>query len=212
MTPRPDIFSFEENQRVGDVSHLVKESGYSRIPVHQGDLDSVVGVLYAKDLINVEDYVSVKDIMRSIFFVSERKKVDSLLRDFKQKQIHIAMVVNEHGTVVGLITIEDLLEEIVGEIYDEMDTPEDNLEGFVRKNKTGSLLVKGKIELDELESVLGIMLDDKTHHNTLSGLIMDKLNRIPETGEELHYGNYIFIVKEMSGHRVDEVEIRKRKS
>jgi len=210
MTPRPDIFSFEADKTVEEIRSVIKESGYSRVPIYEGDLDNTVGIIFAKDLLGLDDHITLRDIMRPVFFVPETKKIDSLLRDFKAKQMHIAMVVNEHGTVVGLITIEDLLVEIVVDIYDEMDTPaEDNVEGFVKHQKTGELLVKGKIELEELESILGIVIADKTENNTLSGLFMDKLNRIPEVGEELVIEGYLFKVQTMDQNRIEDVEIKK---
>jgi CBS domain containing-hemolysin-like protein len=209
MTPRPDIYSFEADKTVGEVRLLIKESGFSRVPVYEGDLDNTVGVIYAKDLLGLDDGVGLKTIMRPVFFVPETKKVDSLLRDFKAKKIHIAMVVNEHGTVVGLITIEDLLEEIVGEIYDEMDSPTDGVEGLLKKGDRGELFVRGKIELDELEKLLDVHFDDGLENNTLSGLFMEKLNRVPEEDEELVLHGFSFVVRKMNQNRIEEVEIKK---
>jgi len=208
MTPRPDIYSFEAEKTVGEIRIQIKESGYSRVPIYEGDLDNTIGVIYAKDLLGLEDNIVIKDMMRPVFFVPETKKIDSLLRDFKSKKIHIAMVVNEHGTVVGLITIEDLLEEIVGEIYDEMDSPEDGVEGLLKKGNDGELFVRGKIELDDLEKLLGVNFEDNLENNTLSGLFMEKLSHVPEENEELRLFGYLFIVRKVNQNRIEEVEIR----
>lgn len=209
MTARPDVFSLPIHLKVGDVMAEVKEKLYSRIPVYSEDLDNTEGILYVKDLLQCEDHVPLKDLVRPVFYVPETKRIDTLLREFKLKKMHLAMVVNEHGTVVGLVTIEDLLEEIVGEIYDEDDMPEGETNP-IREIGDHHFMMEGRTEVDEVEDALGMKLDDE-ESSTLSGFVMHKLNRIPDVGDIFQFKDYRFIVKSVEGQRVEEVEILKKK-
>jgi CBS domain containing-hemolysin-like protein len=172
MTPRPDIIAFEDTQSVEEVIEKIKKTGLSRIPIYEHDLDNTIGFIHAKDLIDINHQTQLKHLLRRVFFVPESKRVDQLLREFKSKKMHLAMIVNEHGTVVGLITIEDLLEEIVGEIYDETDTQEE-VESDIKKLNDEEFLIKGGAELDEVESALGVPLHDEDN-TTMSGFIFSK--------------------------------------
>jgi CBS domain containing-hemolysin-like protein len=209
MTARPDVFSLSIDLKVEDVLPEVKEKLYSRIPVYTDDLDNTEGILYVKDLLRADDHTMLKDLVRPVFYVPETKRVDTLLREFKQKKMHLAMVVNEHGTVVGLVTIEDLLEEIVGEIYDEDDMPEGETNP-IREIADHHFMIEGRAELDEVEEALEMKMDDEDS-STLSGFVMTKLNRVPEKGDVFQFKNYRFIVKEIDGQRVEQVEIIKKK-
>ena len=210
MTARPDVVSLESSILVKDAKTLIKKTGFSRIPVYEADSDNIIGAIYAKDLLQVKNDKEIKHFVRDVFFVPETKKVDSLLREFKKRKIHLAIVVNEHGTMVGVITIEDLLEEIVGEIYDETDNVED--EKDIKKLKKDCFLVKGRVEIDELEKVLKINIEDFTENSTLSGFLMEKLNGVPEKGEILTFAKHDFIVENIDHNRVEEVRIVRHKT
>ncbi|MDD3175421.1 MAG: CNNM domain-containing protein [Candidatus Nanoarchaeia archaeon] len=203
MTPRPDVEALEDHLRVDDVIAQIKEKGYSRIPLYKGDLDHITGVLYTKDLLMVDGRKQLKSIAKAPFFVHETKLADQLLREFKIKKNHLAIVVNEHGTMLGIVTIEDLLEEIVGEIYDETDTIED-ITPDIRKINETDYVMRGKAEIDDVERVLNIHLDDEDN-STLSGFIVKKLAHIPKEGEHFKLHGYKFVIKEVNTNRVEKV-------
>ena len=208
MTPRPDILGFKDTKKVREILGEIKKHGFSRIPVYSEDLDTIIGILYAKDLLSVNPEDRIKDLLRPAFFVPETKRIDTLLREFKQKKIHLAIVVNEHSTTVGLVTIEDLIEEIVGEIYDETDTVEHRKKA-IREFRKDAFLILGKTELDEVEEVLEIRFIDGDY-TTLSGFIMSELNRVPEAKDSFIFKDYKFIVNKVDNQRIEEVEVIKQ--
>ncbi|MGM5481462.1 MAG: hemolysin family protein [Nanobdellota archaeon] len=207
MTPRPDVLAFEHSKRVSEVIDTIKEKGYSRIPVFEKDMDNIIGILYAKDLLIVSDHQILGDIIRPAFFIPETKPIDSLLMDFKQKQVHIAIVVNEHGTMTGIVTIEDLLEEIVGEIYDETDTGEQVTKN-ARKVSDTEFIFKGRCELKEASYYLDTPLVD-SGSSTISGFIMNSLKRLPFEGEIVKISSLKFEIKKIKHHRIDRVIVTK---
>ena len=207
MTARPDVFALENNLKVKDVLKLIKEKGYSRVPVYEEDLDTVVGVLYAKDLLGASLETNINTLLRDPFFVPESKRVDNLLREFKQKKVHLAIVVNEHGTTVGVITIEDLIEEIVGEIYDETDPEEEAVP--IKEIGPHNYIIEGKTEIDEVEKALKIKLHEKDS-STLSGFMMHQLKKVPDNGDSFSFGGFRFIVRKVESQRVEKVEIIKQ--
>lgn len=209
MTARLDVFAFEQDLKVKDIIEDTKKSGYSRIPVYKKQLDEVIGVLYAKDLLDANPEITLKQIVRPAFFVPETKRIDLLLREFKQKKIHIAMVVSEHGVVTGIVTIEDLIEEIIGEIYDETDKPE-NIINPIKKINKDTFSIKGKVHISDVEDKLSIEFGDEDN-STISGYITSKLNRIPEVGDSVIDGDYEFIVKKVDHKRVKELYAKRIK-
>lgn len=207
MTPRPDMFAIESNHTVDEVLSSITENGYSRIPIYEGDLDNIIGILYVKDILTIDNTRSVKDILRPAFFVPETKRIDSLLREFKQKKMHLAIVVNEHGTTVGVVSIEDLIEEIVGEIYDETDNIE-HIKRPIHEVTPNHYFIKGKAEIEDVSKALKISISN-TDSSTMSGFVMDTLNKVPEEGDAFTYKNFRFIVKKVSSQRVEQVEVIK---
>ncbi|MGE0792743.1 MAG: hemolysin family protein [Candidatus Woesearchaeota archaeon] len=209
MTPRPDVLAFEDHLSVKDVINEIKEQGYSRMPIYNEDLDHITGILYTKDLLGVDENKKIKSLAKSPLFVPETKLADQLLKEFKQRKMHLAVVVNEHGTMLGIVTIEDLLEEIVGEIYDETDTAEDITPDIKKINQT-DFVIKGKADLSDVEEVLGIELDDG-NNSSFSGFIMKHLSHIPKEDEHFKLHGYKFVVKEIGHHRVEKVFVIKLK-
>ena len=207
MTPRPDMFALEVNNSLEDVLVEIMQNGYSRIPIFEGDLDNIVGILYVKDILSVDNSAFIKDVLRPAFFVPETKRIDSLLREFKLKKMHLAIVVNEHGTTVGVVSIEDLIEEIVGEIYDETDTIE-HIRRPIHEITPNHFVMKGKAELEDVSKALKVSLID-ADSSTLSGFVMDMLNRVPNEGDAFTHKGYRFIVKKVNSQRVDQVEVIK---
>lgn len=200
MTPRADMFIVDVDEPL-DLK-TIAESGFTRIPVIEGDIDHVVGILNIKDIFmhqtTSETPVNVRTIMRSPYFVPENKKLDRMLHQFKARKNHIAIIIDEHGGVSGLITLEDLLEELVGEIRDETDKEEPHI---IRK-KPKEWMVLGKSEIEEVNEKLGMQIPETREYDTFSGFILDRIGRIPEEDEVFTIDGYKVIVLEMDGNRI----------
>ena len=206
MAPRADMFVIDVNEEL-KLEEIVK-SGFTRIPVIEEDIDHVVGILNIKDLLMHQatsaEAVDVRKIMREPYFVPENKKLDNLLQQFKKRKQHMAIVVDEHGGVSGLITLEDALEEIVGEIVDETD----RIEPHIVKLKKDEWRVLGKSEIDEVNETIEMGIPDSREYDTFSGYVLDQIGRIPQEKEEIPLGNFLITVKEMDGNRIREYIVR----
>ena len=200
MTPRADMFIVDVDEPL-DLK-TIAESGFTRIPVIEGDIDHVVGILNIKDIFmhqaTSETPVNTRTVMRPPYFVPENKKLDRMLHQFKARKNHIAIIVDEHGGVSGLITLEDLLEELVGEIRDETDKEEPHI---IRK-KPKEWMVLGKSEIEEVNEKLGMQIPETREYDTFSGFILDRIGRIPEEDEVFTIDGYKVIVLEMDGNRI----------
>ncbi len=210
MTPRADMFVIEGNEALR-LEEIV-QSGYTRIPVIDDDIDHVVGILNVKDLLKhqatSDAAVDARKIMRKPYFVPENKKLDSLLKQFKKRKQHLAIVVDEHGGVSGLITLEDALEEIVGEIVDETDTFEPN----IVKLKPDGWRVLGKSEIDEVNEKIPMNIPDLKEYDTFSGYVLNQIGRIPQEKEEIPLGDFLITVNAMDGNRINEYIVRQKKA
>ena len=208
MTPRADMFVIDADEEL-KMEEIVK-SGFTRIPVIDGDIDHVIGILNVKDLLlhraTCDDAIDVRKIMREPYFVPENKKLDNLLQQFKKRKQHMAIVVDEHGGVSGLITLEDALEEIVGEIVDETDI----VEPRIVKLNNNEWRVLGKSEIDEVNEKIAMNIPDTREYDTFSGFILDQIGRIPHEKEEIPLGGFIVTVKEREGKRIKEYIVRKK--
>jgi CBS domain containing-hemolysin-like protein len=206
MVPRPDVEAIESDKTLRDVQDLVLEHGYSRIPVYADDLDEVVGVVYAKDVLKAlhqgRSDMPLADIVREAHFVPESKKVADLLREMQQEKFHIALVTDEYGSVSGLITLEDLLEELVGEITDEYDVEEPELEEVA----AGVYRVDGKLAIDEVNEVLDTELPDE-EWDTVGGLMLGLMGSIPDEGQEVRFQNLRFKAEKVNGRRIVKILI-----
>ena len=206
MLPRPDITAIEADKALRDVQALVLQHGYSRIPVFEDDLDQVTGIVYAKDVLKAlhqgKNDMPLSEIVREAHFVPESKKVADLLREMQKEKFHIALVTDEYGSVVGLITLEDLLEELVGEITDEYDTEEPELEQVA----DDVYRVDGKLSIDEVNELLDVELPDE-EWDTVGGLMLGLLGSIPDEGEEVSFRNLRFTAERVDGRRISKVLI-----
>ncbi|SLM27472.1 conserved membrane hypothetical protein [Desulfamplus magnetovallimortis] len=206
MTPRADMYVVDVNEPL-NIKTILK-SGYTRIPVIDNNIDNIVGILNVKDLFawyheNCLDGatpvpVDISEIIREPFFIPASKKLDSLLHAFKQMKNHIGIVVDEHGGVSGIVTMEDVLEEIVGEIIDETD----HFDPHIVKLNGGKWIVLGKTDIDELNKKLELSIPESNDYDTFSGFILDKIGRIPKVGETIKIGKYAVTVKERDGNRI----------
>jgi CBS domain containing-hemolysin-like protein len=206
MVPRVDMVCAEANTDIPTLLALIREMGHSRIPIYRGSIDNIIGVVYAKDLLKYEESpeeaASIEALARSPYFVPETKKVDDLLREFQQEKIHLAIVVDEHGGIAGLVTLEDLLEEIVGEIQDEYDAEQPMYEAL----PDGSLLVDAKLNIDALNEIMHTEIVSEDFE-TIGGLIYAALDRVPEPGETIDYKDLRMVVREVEGQRIAKVAI-----
>jgi putative hemolysin len=208
MTPRKDIIAVEETASLEEVIAMFLRERISRILVTGTDLDDVKGVLLGKDLLNLlgkpaSDF-HLRKFLRPVFFVPNSKKVDELLQELRQEAIHFAVVLDEHGGVDGVVTLEDLIEEIVGEIFDEYDSPIEELD--VRSLTTGDLVVEGSTMIDDLNSSRGLSIP-RGHYDTIAGFVIHLLGRIPKTGEQVKWENYILKVENTFQNRITSVRI-----
>ena len=209
MTPRADMFVIEADEKP-DLEKFV-ESGYTRFPVIEGDIDHVIGILNIKDLflhyVTTNGETSLRKIMQPAYFVPENKKLDSLLQAFKKRKQHMAIVVDEHGGVSGLITLEDALEEIVGEITDETDKDQPQ----IIKIKADEWVVPGKSEIEDVNEKIPMNILESKDYDTFSGYVLNSIERIPKEREEIQIGNFLITVKEMDGNRIREYVVRQQK-
>lgn len=215
MIPRTEIVAIEVGTPLAEVIETFLSSGYTRLPLYEDSLENIVGVLYAKDLLRsrtqqAEKEVDLRAIARPPFFISEYQHVDDLLTTFRGKGIHIAIVIDEYSQVIGLVTLEDVLEELVGEIQDEYDVPLDN--AFVQR-EDGSWLVDGMTDHELVREKIGMPPqpeDERGDYHTLAGLILKHIGHIPKIGEKVTIGNVILEVVDMDGRRIDKVLIRSK--
>ena len=205
MVPRIDVAALEVKTSLKDALAVIVQAGHSRIPVYEDTVDTVVGILYAKDLLRYwPDFetLNLRDILRDAYFVPETKPVDELLQELQQRKVHIAIVVDEYGGVAGLVTIEDVLEEIVGEIQDEYDTEE----AFVERISPEEAIFDGRTDLHDVNDAMGIDLPTGTS-DTLGGLIHSSLGRLATIGDWVRVGDVELRVISMLGRGIRKVHV-----
>lgn len=214
MTPRPDMVMISVESTIKEALSLIKEEGFSRIPVYRKDFDDIIGVVYVKDLIdsilNGLDGDKIENLLRKPIYVPETKLCSKLLREFQEEKVHIAIVIDEYGGTSGLVTMEDLLESIVGEIEDEKDDEDLEIEEITKD----VYLVDGKTSIEKLEKTLGISLptEEDYGNDTVAGWVLEHLETIPEEGEQIVLpveNGFEVSVEEMDDHRISKVKISK---
>ncbi|MFN8475021.1 MAG: hemolysin family protein [Anaerolineae bacterium] len=210
MVPRIDIVALDMETPLQEVLNTIIECGHSRLPVYEENIDQVAGVLYAKDLLRALRDIrgggaepSLRDLLRPAYFIPETKPVDDLLAELKRIKVHLAVVVDEYGGTAGLVTIEDLLEEIVGEIQDEYDTEEP----ISQTISAQEIIYDARANLDDLNEELDLHLPTG-ENDTLGGLIFSQLGRVPEVGDEVQVENVRLIVLTVHGRRIGKVRIK----
>ena len=211
MTSRIDIVAVEYNTQFNRLLSIVVESGYSRIPIYSLNLDNIKGILFAKDLlpfIHKSNDFQWQSLIRPAYFVPESKMIDDLLTEFQKNKIHIAVVIDEYGGTCGIVTMEDILEEIVGEISDESDVEEEVL---YKKLDGNIFLFEAKILLNDFCKIIGIngnFFDDvKGEFETLAGLILELKGEIPKKNEKIEYKNFVFVVESVDNRKIIQVRV-----
>ncbi|WP_286905734.1 HlyC/CorC family transporter [Clostridium sp. UBA1652] len=204
MVQRVDIVALGLDSTYDDVIDIIKEEQFSRIPVYNESIDDIIGIMYVKDLIllNNKDNFKVQDCIREAYYTFEFKKVTELFKEMKKSRNHMAVVLDEYGGTVGIVTIEDLLEEIVGEIEDEYDELEEEIEVV----KEDEYIVDGRIRLDDLSDLIGVKMESE-EFDSIGGFVIGQLGRIPEPKEEVSYENMRFVVEEIDKNRIKKVRI-----
>lgn len=208
MVPRTDMVTVERRTPVEGLVEVIRECGHSRIPVYEGRVDRIIGIVHVKDLLlrlsSKEQIRDLGDIVRPAYFVPETKKIDELLREFQREKIHMAIVVDEYGGTAGLVTLEDLLEEIVGEIQDEYDFEVP----LYRRLDESTLVVNAKIDLHDLNELLEIDLPTEEGYESLGGFILSLVGYVPAESEVVKYNGYQFVIEKVDGNRIVQVRIR----
>ena len=224
MTPRTDIIALDVNAPLEDVLRIVDESGFSRYPIYEGTIDGIIGLVLTKDMLkvllptasravgaigsaardaSVADF-SVRSLVRPVHVIPGSREVEDVLADFKRLKEHMAIVLDEYGGTAGIITMEDLLEEIVGEILDEYDTPEDLDEPVL--TRAGETVVPGSSNIGELNDHFGLSVPDEDA-TTIGGFVFGILGRVPQPGDRVIAGGAIFTVRTMEGRRIDTLAV-----
>lgn len=207
MVPRPDMITVSVDTSSEEALDLFLEAGKSRIPVYGEDTDDILGVLYARDLLQLWDDKGgprpARDLMREAYFVPETKKVPNLLREMQANQVHMAIAVDEFGGTAGLVTIEDLLEELVGEIADEYDEEEP----MIISEDDGSYLIDARLDIDELGELMGAPMPDEDW-DTVGGLILGLAGRVPAEGETFEFNSHTLTVERVQGRRVAQIRLQ----
>jgi CBS domain containing-hemolysin-like protein len=205
MTPRPDIFAVPVETTIEQFTEELRKEPYSRVPVYEGSIDKIKGLVFAHDLLQISDVDAktrtVRQLMKPIYFVPESKPVQALMREMQAQKIHMAAVIDEYGSVAGVVTIEDLLEELVGEITDEHESQSD-----VIKENDGSYLVPGNMDIDRLGELFGIR-PENIQATTVGGLVSELVGRIPDTGEVIQQNGLRFEILQSTDRLVERLRI-----
>ena len=208
MVPRPKIFALDVATPPEQVGSLIVESGFSRIPAYDGSIDNALGLVYVKDVLRLLEKrqpVVIRKILHPVHFVPESKKIGQLLKDLQKRRTHLALVIDEHGSVTGLVTLEDLIEEIVGEIQDEYDWEE----GPVERQRDGSLVVEGTLPAADLREGFQIPIPESEEFQTVAGFMLERLGSLPKGGEVVQVEDYRFTVVDVERNRISKVKIEK---
>ena len=208
MVPRPDMVAVEGGQRVDEVIDVALRAGFSRIPVFDENIDNIIGVVFTKDLLRAEREgkadVEVRNLAREGLFVPESKPVAELMREMQRKKLHLAFVLDEFGDTAGLVTLEDLIEELVGEITDEYDVEEAPIERL----PNGDVRVNGKMPIDEVNGLLKVELPEGDDWDTVAGLLFNRLGHVPNDGESVMCVGHTLTAERVQGRRIGRVRIR----
>lgn len=210
MRSRRDITAFDITYDFHELMDKINKSGYSRVPVYKETIDKIEGILYIKDLLphlEKDEHFKWQDLLHQTFFIPESKKIDDLLYDFQEKRVHMAVVVNEYGETEGIVTMEDIIEEIVGDIHDESDVED---LGYVKLND-GSFEFEGKVSLNDVCRALSLDNDyfdkAKGDSESLAGLLIELFTRLPHAGEEIEYEKYKFRISSVDTRRIKKVKV-----
>lgn len=206
MIPRPDIVALDVSMLHDILLEKVIEEGYSRLPVYQGTIDHIIGIIYSKDLLSLLQHRSLiilQDIIRPVYFVPESKKVSVLLREFQQNKVHMGVVIDEYGGTEGIVTMEDIIEEIVGDILDEYDEGRRSIE----QASDGSVIIDAAISINEFNRQFRAKVPESPDYETLAGYLQKITKKLPELNEEIITDNFSFFILTKSARRLRQVKV-----
>lgn len=207
LTPRIDVIAIDiDEDSLQDIEKMYRDSGYSRLPVYEDSLDNIIGVLHEKDFyyhLLYEKNLKIRNILQNVMYTSGQVKISSLLKQFQSSKSHIAIVVDEYGGTQGIITMEDILEELVGEIYDEHD----EVIEYYKKIDDNTYLVKADVDYDDMFEHFGIEINEEYEFNTTSAWVIDVLDKIPSVGDNFDYKNMHIEVTDADSKKVNEIKI-----
>ncbi len=203
LTPRIDITAVEIEDGIENLIYVIKESGFSRIPIYRGTIDNIIGMVYSKDIIlNLGSQMRIKDLMRTCYFIPENMKLSFILSYFRKNKIHMAVVVDEYGGTTGLVTLEDVLEEIVGEILDETDVEKIEIKSITKSE----YIIDCSIDIDDVCKKFDLEVDDQ--YDSFSGFLYQLFGKIPQKGETVIFKDkYKFIIESIDGQRITSVRL-----
>jgi putative hemolysin len=207
MIPRIDILALEVNTPLPEAADAMLNSGHSRVPVFEDTVDNMLGLMYAKDLLRVwreGQIASLRDLLRPAYFVPEAKRVDELLSEMQSQRIHLAVVVDEYGGVAGLVTLEDIVEEVVGEIQDEYDQAEELPYHVISESE---IMFQGRVDLDDFNEIMGSSLP-KDEADTIGGYIYSRIGRVPDVGDVVQEDELVLTIENVTGRRIRKVRAR----
>ena len=211
LTPRVDVVAVADDTPMDEVAERFAESGYSRLPVYHDTIDNIIGVVHEKDcfaaLQKHDKNVKLEDLIGPTLYTTSVTQISALLRTLRESKHHMAVVVDEYGGTAGIITLEDILEELVGEIWDEHDDVVED----VRQQSDGSWLISGSASVDDTADELGIKEDDDIDAVAIGGLVQEKLSRLPKVGDKFIWGDFDGTVTRATNRRVQEVRLTPRK-
>lgn len=212
MTPRTNVFSININTPIKELIDLVLEEQYSRIPVYEEETDNIIGILFMKDLFKVMnnkefEKINIKEILRPAYFVPETKNIDILFRELQKSKNHMAILIDEYGGFSGIVTIEDLIEEVMGNIFDEYDEDYESSE-YIQKVDNSTYIISGMVSIDEINEKLDIKLPSE-HFDTVGGFVIDLIGSIPKEDEEhiVEYENLTFKVEKIDEKRIELIKV-----
>lgn len=211
MVPHPNVQAVNVDWSKGEILKFIVEKGYTRYPVYENALDNIVGVLNSKEVLSrlVEKKpFKIREIMLPPFFIPEFKAVSDLLKEMQKKRMHLALVVDEYGAIAGLVTMEDLFEEIVGEIEDESKVGVGDL---VKRLKDGAMIVDGSTSIRDLINIWGLPLTDSDAYETIAGMLLSQLQEMPKGGEVIRHGGYKFTIQEVEKNRITKIRTEQDK-
>ncbi len=205
MVPRIDVVFLSKTIDPAEMFETIVSCGHSRFPVYEETIDNVIGILYVKDLLkyqNDEKELIIEEILRKPYFIPESKRLDTLLREFKRRHVHIAVSVDEYGGVAGIVCLEDIIEEIVGDIQDEFDNEVED----ILKLDDNSYLCDGRVDIEDLNELLGTDIPDEDF-DTLGGFVFDLFGKIPVKYEKVSFHGLDFIIQEIDRHKIKTIKI-----
>lgn len=203
MTPRTQIFALDIDSKIEDVIYDIVDQGFSRIPLYKESIDNIVGLLYIKDILMADRSDNISKYQREVIYVPENKKISQMLDEFRQNQNHMAIIIDEYGVTSGIITIEDILEEIVGEIRDEYDIEEDD----IVKLSDNIYDVAGDTLVEEINETIGIEIPLSEEYDTISGYIQTKLSKVAKNNDQITEEDFVIKVIKVENKRIVKVKI-----